>query len=162
MKHRDIAQIEAIEAMQVASATVSLLRCLSWSIGGSLSAYTLPFSVLTLWDYTKYGEVKFLSESLLMALDASLGHALLVASFCGSNINLSAWEDKKNPSESKKYAAKGVTGRKFYNLALNSMMDTPSENSPFLENFVKGEDIIFVGLFGKKKFYILRDVSYFG
>ncbi|PHT39373.1 Protein TRIGALACTOSYLDIACYLGLYCEROL 1, chloroplastic [Capsicum baccatum] len=50
MKHRDAAQIAAIEAMQVASATVSLLRCLS------LSAYTLPFSVLTLWDYTKYGE----------------------------------------------------------------------------------------------------------
>ncbi|KAF3638277.1 hypothetical protein FXO37_24474 [Capsicum annuum] len=177
MKHRDVAQIEAIEAMQVASATVSLLRCLS------LSAYTLPFSVLTLWDYTKYGEVKFLSESLLMALDASLGHALLemqswveaaqcvatiagvvmqVDSFCGSNINLSAWEDKKNPSESKKYAAKGVTGRKFYNLALNSMMDTPLENSPFLENFVKGEDIVFVGLFGKQFCYILRDVSYFG
>ncbi|PHT82018.1 hypothetical protein T459_15033 [Capsicum annuum] len=131
----------------------------------SVSAYTLLFSVLTLWDYTKYGEVKFLFESLLMALDASLGHALLfsimnvnkyryvvvesfykivmafspvpdlhimwllhlceanqemqswikaaqcivtvagvvmqVASFGGSNINLSAWEDKKNLSESK-------------------------------------------------------------
>ncbi|KAF3634557.1 hypothetical protein FXO38_25064 [Capsicum annuum] len=199
----------------------------------SVSAYTLLFSVLTLWDYTKYGEVKFLFESLLMALDASLGHALLfsimnvnkyryvvvesfyklvmafspvpdlhimwllhlceanqemqswikaaqcivtvagvvmqVASFGGSNINLSAWEDKKNLSESKfcnlyysyralssllrpcvfssccikKYATKGVTGRKFYNLALNSMMDTSLENSPFLESFVKGEDIVF-------------------
>ncbi|PHU13952.1 hypothetical protein BC332_15157 [Capsicum chinense] len=58
-----------------------------------------------------------------------------VAIFRSSNINLSTWEDKKNPSESKKYAAKGVTGQKFYNLALDSMMDTPLENSPFLESF---------------------------
>lgn len=31
MKHRDAAQIAAIEAMQVASATESLLRCLRYS-----------------------------------------------------------------------------------------------------------------------------------
>ncbi|PHT39849.1 BAG family molecular chaperone regulator 5, mitochondrial [Capsicum baccatum] len=49
-----------------------------------LSAYTLPSSVLTLWDYTKYGEVKFLFESLLMYLDSSLGHALL---FSVMNVN---------------------------------------------------------------------------
>ncbi|PHT45057.1 hypothetical protein CQW23_14215 [Capsicum baccatum] len=121
-------------------------------------------SAENLWSWY---EVKFLSESLLMAIDASLGHALLVmefspipdlhimwllhlceahqemqswaeaaqcvvtvadvvmqvAIFGGSNINLSAWKDMNN------------TGWKFYNLAIDFMMDTPLENSPFLESF---------------------------
>ncbi|PHT87887.1 hypothetical protein T459_09993 [Capsicum annuum] len=144
MKHKDAELIAAIEAMQVASATFSVMNVNKYRYVAAGSFYKLvmafsPMPDLHIMWLLHLCEARQEIQSWVEAAQCIVtiaGVVMQVASFGGSNINLSAWEDKKNPSESKKYAAKGVTGRKFYNLALNSMMDTPLENSPFLESFV--------------------------
>ncbi|KAF3634551.1 hypothetical protein FXO38_25066 [Capsicum annuum] len=108
---------------------------------------------------------------------------VLVSSFGGSNINLSTWKDNKYRSESKRMEMDVCKERggvneleTFYAEYLGfrllqrwQVLQTCSQlcdgyffrEFTFSGEFVKGEDIVFLGLFGKTFCYILRDVSYF-
>ncbi|KAK4370709.1 hypothetical protein RND71_010184 [Anisodus tanguticus] len=116
MRHRDAAQIAAIEAMQVASATESLLRCLSclfWVVfvGGKLDdrivkincfTYLIPYigTYSELSSSAKEDNAQPAVEQFL-ALHASLKNVHLVGDALSKTISAASSESdhEENPSE---------------------------------------------------------------
>ncbi|PHU05216.1 hypothetical protein BC332_26038 [Capsicum chinense] len=109
MKHKDAALIATIEAMQVASATFSIVNVNKYRYVAAESFYKLvmafsPVPDLHIMWLLHICEARQEMQSWVEAAQCVVtiaGIVMQVASFGGSNINLSAWEDKKNPSESK-------------------------------------------------------------
>ncbi|TXG72789.1 hypothetical protein EZV62_001368 [Acer yangbiense] len=144
MKHRDAAQIAAIEAMQEASAAESLLRCLSTSkvVGMVEADYTAQSAVADLLAkrcsikirFSSFGVRKEIWDSMIWALAFYLG-------FISGGIKKVDFEDRRTLEIPKlKKIVKGVDKRgRFGSINLYSVLTSSAKEDnpqPAVEQFL--------------------------